>query len=111
MEKKSFWFKHDASIGRDLNMRKMVFIYGHWGKGVFWDVCEMLCTSTGYKYPNDEFELKLLADLMGCKEEDKFIEWYKKCVDLGVFKEENNKFFSQMLLNAMTEFERKKNNG
>ena len=111
MSKKSFWFKHDASIGRDLNMRKMVFIYGHWGKGVFWDVCEMLCTSIEYKYPNDEFELKLLADLIGCKEEDKFIEWYKKCVELDIFKVEETFFYSPMILEVMEEFERKKNNG
>ena len=111
MSKKSFWFKHDASIGRDLNMRKMVFIYGHWGKGVFWDVCEMLCTSIDYKYPNDEFELKLLADLIGCKEEDKFIEWYKKCVELDIFKVEETFFYSPMILEVMEEFERKKNNG
>ena len=111
MSKKSFWFKHDASIGRDLNMRKMVFIYGHWGKGVFWDVCEMLCTSIEYKYPNDEFELKLLADLIGCKEEDKFIEWFKKCVELDIFKVEETFFYSPMILEVMEEFERKKNNG
>ena len=111
MSKDSYWFRHDSTAGRGLKMRKIAHIYGHWGKGVYWDVVEMLRDSENYEYDNSEFDLIMLADLIGCKEQEKFLDWYADCVKFGLLKTDGDKFFSPALKEVMGVWETKKNNG
>lgn len=111
MAKDSYWFRHDSSAGRGTRMRKIAFVYGHWGKGVYWDVIEMLRDQANYKYPSSEFDLKMLADLIGCKDETKFINWFNDCVKYELFVIENGMFFSQVLCDNMKRWEASKGNG
>ena len=48
--KDSYWFKHDSTAGRGLKMRKMAHIYSHWGKGIYWDVVEILRDQDCYRF-------------------------------------------------------------
>ena len=82
--KDSYWFRHDSSAGRGLKLRKIAYIYGHWGKGVYWDVVEILRDSATYTHSSDEFDLKMLADLIGCKDDEKFLEWYQNCIKFNL---------------------------
>ena len=111
MAKDSYWFRHDSSAGRGTRMRKLAFIYGHWGKGVYWDVIEMLRDQANYKYPSDEFDLKMLADLIGCKDDTKFINWFNDCVKYELFVIEKGMFYSEVLCNNMKRWESSKTNG
>ena len=110
-KKDSYWFRHDSSAGRGLKMRKMAHIHGHWGKGVYWDVVEVLRDQKQYAFDCDEDGLKLLCDLIGCKEENNFLLWYIDCARIGLFSEKNNKFYCPPLNENMEVWETKKNNG
>lgn len=110
-KKDSYWFRHDSTAGRALKMRKMAHIYGHWGKGVYWDVCEILRDQENYRFEKDEPSLQMLADLIGCKDSQKFISWYRDCVKYELLKEEKTYFISPALSESMTVWESKKSNG
>jgi uncharacterized phage protein (TIGR02220 family) len=110
-KKDSYWFRHDSTAGRALKMRKMAHIYGHWGKGVYWDVCEILRDNENYSFESDESSLQMLADLIGCKDENKFISWYRDCIKYGLLDEVDGMFFSPALSNGMVRWEASKNNG
>jgi hypothetical protein len=111
MAKDSYWFKHDSTAGRGTRMRKMAFIYSHWGKGIYWDVIEMLRDQSNYSYPSNEFDLKMLCDLIGCKDETKFINWFNDCVKFELFIVHDGLFFSEVLCENMQKWETKKTNG
>jgi len=111
MKKDAYWFKHDSTSGRGLRMRKMAHIYGHWGKGVYWDVIEILRDQSNYSFDADDSSLQMLADLIGCKDESKFITWFRDCVRLELFNLQENKFNSCVLCENMVIWENKKHNG
>lgn len=111
MAKDSYWFKHDSTAGRGTRMRKMAFIYGHWGKGIYWDVIEILRDQSDYKFELDNESLRLLSDLIGCKDEQKFINWFNDCVRLDLLQVSDNYFYSQVLCENMGVWESKKTNG
>lgn len=111
MAKDSYWFRHDSTAGRGLRMRKMAHIYGHWGKGVYWDVIEILRDQSNYCFDSDESSLQMLCDLIGCKDEPKFISWFKDCIKIELFLIQDGKFFSEILCENMANWEVKKRNG
>lgn len=110
-EKDSYWFRHDSTAGRGLRMRKMAHIYGHWGKGIYWDVIEILRDQANYCFDSDDSSLQMLCDLIGCKDESRFLSWFKDCVKYELFVVEENKFFSEVLCRNMANWENKKTNG
>ena len=111
MSKDAYWFRHDSTAGRAIKMRKMSHIYGHWGKGVYWDVIEILRDQKTYKFESDESSLQLLCDLIGCKDDSKFISWFNDCVRLELFKVEENMFFNEPLTENMKKWDSNKANG
>lgn len=111
MRKDSYWFRHDSTAGRGLRMRKMAHIYGHWGKGIYWDVIEILRDQSDYSFNYDDSSLQLLCDLIGCKDEVKFINWIKDCVKITLLEVCDNKLFSRILCENMGVWEIKKQNG
>lgn len=111
MSKDAYWFKHDSTSGRGLRMRKMAHVYGHWGKGIYWDVIEILRDQSNYCFDSDEVSLQMLADLIGCKDEPKFLSWFNDCVKFELFKIQKNKFYCEVLCVNMEVWETKKGNG
>ena len=110
-KKDSYWFRHDSSAGRGLKLRKIQYLYGHWGKGIYWDVVEILRDSASYSHSAQEFDLRMLADLIGCKDSDKFLEWYQNCVKFNLLAEDKKRFFSPALSRVMGVWDTKKENG
>ena len=110
MSKDSFWFRHDTTAGRGLRLRKIQHIYTHWGKGIYWDVIEILREQQGYFHPSDEGSLQLLSSLIGCQEPQKFLNWFKDCVRLDLLQEKDGVFFSSVLNENMRKWEIKKRN-
>jgi hypothetical protein len=111
MAKDSYWFRHDSTAGRGLRMRKMAHIYGHWGKGVYWDVIEILRDQSNYSFNSDDSSLQLLSDLIGCKDDVKFISWFRDCIRLDLFKMESENFYSEVLCENMERWEKSKDDG
>lgn len=111
MAKDSYWFKHDSTAGRGLKMRKMQHLYGHEGKGVYWDVVEILRDQDGYMFDIDESSLQLLSDLIGYKDHIRFINWFKDSLRFGLFEKTDNYFFCPPLSKNMQKWEIKKANG
>lgn len=110
--KDNFWFKHTSNAGRGNRMLKMTHIYGHWGKGVYWDVIEVLREQSNYEYPKDEESLHMFCTLIGLKgDESKFVNWYRDCIKLELFLERENHFFSPVLCENMQDWETRKANG
>ena len=110
-KKDSYWFKHDSTAGRALKMRKMAHIHKHWGKGIYWDVIEVLREQSGYTFDYDDTSLQMLSDLIGCKDDAKFITWMRDCVQIGLFEVAEDKFFSAILCENMEVWEKQKRNG
>jgi len=110
MAKDVYWFKHDSNAGRSSSLLIIQKIYGHWGKGVYWDVLEVLREQDGYRFENDETSLGLVADLIRA-DESKFISWYRDCLKYGLLKEDEKHFFSPELSENMREWDKQKANG
>lgn len=98
MSKTKNWFKHPISAGNDIGMQKMCLTYGHWGKGIYWDVVEVLGESDNYQYPLNTDSAKKLFQLIRGDDFEKFRYWFKNCIDLGLFIMEEGKFHSKFLL-------------
>lgn len=111
MAKDSYWFKHDSTAGRGTRMRKMAFIYGHWGKGIYWDVLEILRDQDGYRFEKDEQSIQMLSDLIGCKDPDKLLNWLNDCIRLDLIQSDEKYFFSNVLKANMTKWESTKDAG
>ena len=47
MDKKSYWFSHDYNAGQDPKMIKLQMSMGHEGKGIFWDLVELVYNQGG----------------------------------------------------------------
>lgn len=111
MSKDSYWFRHDSTAGRTLRMRKMAHIYGHEGKGFYWDVVEILRDQDGYQFQCDDSSLQLLCDLIGCKDEIRFLNWFKDCEKLDLLRCKDGYFICPALSDNMKFWEKQKANG
>lgn len=89
----------------------MAHIYSHWGKGVYWDVVEILRDQDDYQFESDESSLQLLCDLIGCKDETKFLNWFKDSLNIGLFSLKDGFFYCPPLNLSMGVWETKKENG
>lgn len=89
----------------------MTFIYGHWGKGIYWDVIEILREQSCYCFSSTPTDIEMLAEIIGCKDPIKFTNWFNDCVRFELFRVEKNVFFSDVLVENMAVWESKKHNG
>ena len=121
-KKNSYWFRHDASAGRGIRIRKIQHIYGHWGKGIYWDVVEILRDQKDYSYPCDESSLSLICSLIGCADIPKFRSWFEDCVKADLLRKNEGiatsesgvnsvNFHCPALVASMTHAERDRANG
>jgi len=111
MSKDSYWFKHDANAGRGLRMMQMQHIYGHWGKGVYWDVIEVLRDQSEYRFKSDDSSLGLLSSLVMVLDKNRFLSWFRDCVRIELFEIEGEYFYSEKLRENMKKWETLKANG
>lgn len=111
MSKDAYWFRHDSTAGRGLKMKKMQHIYGHWGKGIYWDVIEVLREQSEYKFEKNVQSLQLLCDIISCKDEHKFINFMQDCINIELFVCDEKYFFSDVLCENMKYWDASKING
>lgn len=111
MAKDAYWFRHDSNAGRDVKLLKIAHIHTHWGKGIFWDVIEVLREQLNYCFSSKESDLQILASIIGCSDVPKFLSWYRDCIQIGLFIEDGDKFYSASLISRMKKWETCKDNG
>lgn len=117
-KKDSYWFRHDSSAGRGLKIRRLQYKYKHWGKGIYWDVVEVLREQEGYCYEYSEEALHALRELLGVPIEVKinddtlsFTGCIEECINLGLLKLNNGKIHCPPLSKNMVKWESCKSNG
>ena len=121
-KKNSYWFRHDTSAGRGIRIRKIQHIYGHWGKGIYWDVVEILRDQKNYSYPCDDSSLNLLCSLIGCSDIPKFMGWFNDCLKADLLRKNeviatsefgvnSVNFYCPALIASMTFMEQQRANG
>lgn len=108
MAKDVYWFKHECDSILNPNLRRIQHIYAHWGKGVYWDVIEILRSQQDYKMDCDDVGLLMLASMIGVTDPAKFTNWFNDCVNFGLLEKEGNRFFSPMLTENMKTWDSKK---
>jgi uncharacterized phage protein (TIGR02220 family) len=92
--KETFYFSHDYSARNDPKLVKLQMKIGHEGKGIYWDLIEMLYEQEGYL---------LLADIETYSFELRIdVEKLKKVIkEFDLFKINNDYFYSESVLNRL----------
>lgn len=92
-------------------MMQIKHIHDFWGIGIFWSVIEVLREQPEYKFSASESGLGLLCGLVMCSDKIRFQNWFNDCLSIGLFKIDENTFFSPSLCERMGNWESKKLNG
>lgn len=107
----ALWFKHESTSGKSLKIRKLQRIYGHWGKGIYWDICEFLLEQDNFQFVCDESSLQVVSEMIGCNDEVKFLSWYNDCINLGLLETDGKVFYSPALLKRLGRLMTSRENG
>jgi hypothetical protein len=108
MAKDVYWFKHECDSVLNPNLRRLQHIHTHWGKGVYWDVIEILRGQADYKMACDDIGLIMLASMIGINDPAKFTNWFNDCVSFGLLIKDGDTFYSPMLVENMRFWDAKK---
>lgn len=110
-KKSALWFSHESTSGKGLRLRKLTRIYGHWGKGVYWDICEFLLEQDQFSFVCDETSLQVVSEMIGCNDELKFISWYNDCVKLNLLQTDGIVFWNETLIDRLGKLITSRTNG
>jgi len=92
--KETFYFSHDYNARSDPKIIKLIMKYGMEGYGIYWSIIETLYEQDGFALRSD-YECIAFALRMDC---DRIKEIIEKS---GLFKVENEKFFSESVLRRL----------
>ena len=107
MAKETYYFSHDSNAITDTKILNMRADYGLEGYGLYWAIIEMLRNEESYKLNLNKNTYRAIKILTNTNIDiEKYID---DCIkDYGLFKREDDKFYSNSLLRRMLEYERKK---
>lgn len=87
------YFTHDEDARNDQKLMKIRSIYGMEGYGCFFAILEMICSESSHSLNyNDEQFNAIAYDLHTNLDMNIFID---KCIDVGLFKSDGQKFWSE----------------
>lgn len=102
MAKSSYYFSHDYGARNDPKLVKVLMRLGQEGKGVYWDIIEMLYEQDGYLMLSDcdSYAFALRVD--------------EDCIrslinDFGLFENDGEKFWSKSVLSRLKKRDEKSN--
>ena len=98
--KDTFYFPHDYGSRNDPRLVKVLMKLGHTGKGVYWDLVEMLYEQEGYLQLSEcesyafslRTEVKIITSLIN---------------DIDLFKKDKDRFWSESILRRLEERKKK----
>lgn len=95
MAKKTYYFSHDYGSRNDPKLQKVLMILGQEGKGVYWDLIEMLYEQEGYLLVS-EIDSYAFA-----------LRTHSECIaslinDFGLFENDGEKFWSNSVLERLS---------
>ena len=107
MAKETYYFSHDSNAITDTKILNMRADYGLEGYGLFWAIIEMMRNEETYKLSLNKNTYRAIKTLTNSTIDiEKFIS---DCInDYELFKSDDEKFYSNSLLERMREYERKK---
>lgn len=107
MAKETYYFSHDSNAITDTKILNMRADYGLEGYGLYWAIIEMMRNEEDYKLELSKNTYRAIKTLTNTAIDiEKYI---KDCIeDYGLFREADNRFFSNSLLRRMTEYEKKR---
>ena len=94
MAKETFYFSHDYGARNDPKLVKLQMKMGHEGKGIFWDLIEIMYEQGGYINLN-ECESNAFALRTDCETLNRIIN------DFDLFKNDGEKFWSESVLSRI----------
>lgn len=100
MAKDTFYFSHDYSGRNDPKLQKVLMKLGQAGKGVFWDLIEMLYEQDGYLLLS-ECESYAFALRTDCETINRLIN------DFDLFKKTSENFWSESVLRRLDQRDEK----
>lgn len=106
MAKETYYFSHDSNALTDTKILNMRADYGLEGYGLYWVIIEMMRNEEDYKLTLNKNTYRAIKTLTNTTIDiEKFI---KDCLeDYELFKQENEKFYSNSLLRRMQEKDKK----
>lgn len=96
MAKDTFYFSHDYGSRNDPKLIRVLMVMGHEGKGIFWDLIEMLYEQNGY-LKNDEIDLYAFAIKT---DPDKIKQLIN---DFDLFESDDTEFWSDSVIRRLEE--------
>jgi len=96
-------FLHDSNSRHDVKMLKLWNKFGYEGIGIFWCIVEILREQPNFKFKISDIEL-LSIELRINKVLIKDLITFCLSPETGLFKNENESFFSESLLRRMEKF-------
>lgn len=107
MAKETYYFSHDSNAITDTKILNMRADYGLEGYGLYWAIIEMMRNEEDYKLELSKNTYRAIKTLTNT--EINIEKYIKDCIeDYRLFREADNKFFSNSLLRRMTEYEKKR---
>jgi hypothetical protein len=105
MSKKDNWFKHEYGARNDDALLILGVKFGFEAKGLFWDIVERMYQNGDGSF--DKNNLQKIADLNNTSLER--IEYlFSELVNIGLFFEQDNLFYSKFVLNELNYFKYRK---
>lgn len=103
--KDAYTFLHDANARNDVRMLTLRAKFGVEGYGVYFMLLEILRESTDYRIPSALLE-GISINL--CVSHDQFKEIVDTAIEVGLFAEENQYFYSPAMLRRMSVYDAKR---
>lgn len=106
MGKETYYFSHDSNAITDTKILNMRADYGLEGYGLYWAIIEMMRNEEDYKLEISKNTYRAIKSLTNTTiDVQKYID---DCInDYKLFKEDNEKFYSDSLLRRMLEKDKK----
>lgn len=104
MAKEAYYFSHDSNARNDEKILELRGTFGWAGYGMFWAVVETLRDSDNYSL---KVSVAMLQQCLGIdKNEAK--KFYDECINIGLFVENNGRFYSESLMKRMEVIDEKR---
>jgi hypothetical protein len=102
--KEAYYFPHDSNARNDEKILELRDLLGWEGYGMYWAVIEMMRDSNDYTLSKSKVMLKQCLNI----DENKVNNFLDKCFEMKLFIENNGRFYSESLMQRMSDIDEKR---